>query len=160
MMSLHDRYYSFVNMNGDEIAHYITDDEFGFVTMHFSWRVFIMCKKIENEDGTVTYLESYFDRVYYAKPLPEGATRYILSPRLYAALEERDRKQHKEEDTSWTLRKQTSDSDKSWLYRMGPCQPAQNCYDNYLYVKKMTDEEFSKHVKHIGGLPQSSFCII
>ena len=144
----------------DKIAQYIADTEFGFVTGHFSWCIFMTCKKIENPDGTITYLESIFDRVYYAKPLPVGATRYILSPRLYASLEEKDRKEHKDSDTSWTLRKQTSDKDKSWLYRMRPERAVVNSYANYLYVKNMTHEKFLKHVDHIGGIPCSSFYII
>ena len=147
----------------DKISRYITDDEFGFVFMQFSWKIFNMCKKIEHPDGTVTYLESIFDRVYlgyHARPLPQGATRYILSPRLFAALEQNDRDHHKMEDTSWTLRTQSSDRDMSWLFRMQPGRPVENSYDNYLYVKNMTDEKFAKHVEHIGGLPEHSFIIL
>ena len=106
---------------------------------------------MENGDGTVTYLQSDFER-YKQEHLNKQATRYVLSPRLYSSLELSLRKEHKGPQCSWALCKQSTNMDWSHMY-------LNNRFHNYVYVTSMSNEEFDKYVKTIGGIPYSSFYI-
>ena len=149
-----------VPIDPSQIAQYITGDEFGHLTSMLSWKTFSTCKRVVNSDGTFTYLTSFF-KLYDKTCLDRNATRYILSPRLYASLEAPMRENNfKDRDHSWALRSQTTEFNMSHLYRMGPSQPSDRFYDNFVYVSNMSQTEFEKHVEFIGGIPYSSFYII
>jgi hypothetical protein len=61
-----------------------------------------MVRKVENDNGTVQYIQSRFDQ-YNDKHKETGATRYVISPLLYAGLDHITRQYFMFEDCSFAL---------------------------------------------------------
>jgi hypothetical protein len=154
-------------INPDFIATYLTYEEFGFICVMFDPRCFLMVRKVENDDGTVQYLQSKFVK-YQDKHKAEGATRYVISPVLYVGLDDKVRQYFKYPNPTYALHSQNYDDKYASYFLMmppprpphtAPPQPQNHYLDGYLWASKLSPEKFEAHLKNIGGLVTTEYHI-